>query len=144
MKSKIICLGHTLTLHHPSANYDLVEGLTPPHVSGPPPHIHKGYSELFFVLEGSMEFMIDGRLVRVETGESIDLPPNTLHTFRCAGESPCRWLNMHSPKGFLAFFETFGVDAQQEGAFQQSLDERIINQVIQKSAEFDMHIQLSN
>jgi len=73
---------------------------------------------------------------------SIDLPPNTLHTFANPGDTPCRWLNVHSPKGFLGFFEAFGVDANQEEAFQQSVDGQIITEVLQQAAGYDMPIRL--
>ncbi len=142
MNNTFICLGHTITVHNSSGDYDLIEGLTPPNVPGPPPHYHEGYNELFVVLEGTMEFMVNGRPTRVETGESIDLPPNTLHTFSNAGATPCRYLNIHSPKGFLSFFEEFGVEAGQANAFAQSVDPAIIEQVLQQAASYDMHIQL--
>ncbi|WP_262889822.1 cupin domain-containing protein [Spirosoma endbachense] len=78
----------------------------------------------------------------LEPGDSIDLPPNSLHTFTNAGDGPCRWLNVHSPKGFLTFFETFGVDSNQEDAFQKSVDGQLIADVLRQAASYDMHIQL--
>ena len=138
-----MCLGHKITVHNPSGNYDLVEGMTPLNVPGPPPHYHTGYSEMFFVLEGKMEFILDGKSITVETGESIDLPPDTLHTFSNTGDGPCRWLNIHSPKGFRSFFEQFGVDASEYNAFLKSVDQKVIGDVIQQAASFDMHIRLS-
>ncbi|MBD2755720.1 cupin domain-containing protein [Spirosoma validum] len=140
MNKELLCLGHKISVHQPLGNFDLVEGTTPPNVPGPPPHYHTGYNELFLVLEGKMEFMKDGKLTTVETGESIDLPPNTLHTFKNAGDTPCRWLNIHSPKGFLSFFEEFGINAQEGNAFEKSVDSAVINKVIQKATSYDMHI----
>ncbi|WP_138991182.1 cupin domain-containing protein [Larkinella sp. C7] len=142
MNKQLVCLGHQMTLHNPSGNFDMIEGLTPPNVPGPPPHYHAGYSELFYVLEGKMEFMLDGKTVLVQPGESIDVPANTLHTFKNAGDGPCRWMNIHSPKGFLSFFEKFGVDAMREDAFAQSVDGQIIQAVLQEAADYDMHIKL--
>lgn len=140
MSKQLICLGHTVTVHQPSGDYDLLEGLTLPQVPGPPPHHHAHYHELFYLLDGQLEFLVNGQPVLVGAGESIDLPPNTLHTFRNAGAGPSRWLNVHSPKGFLSFFEEFGVDATREGAFAASVDGPVIEQVLARAASFDMHI----
>lgn len=140
MNKQLICLGHTVTVHAPSGDYDLLEGVTLPQVPGPPPHHHAHYHEQFYVLDGQLEFLVNGQPVLVRAGQSINLPPNTLHTFRNAGDAPCRWLNMHSPKGFLAFFEEFGVDAGQEGAFAASVEPPVIEQMLARAASFDMHI----
>lgn len=140
MKSELICLGHKVKVHNPSGDFDMVEGTTFPNVPGPPPHHHEKLSETFFVLEGSMEFIVNNEIILVAQGESIDLPPNTLHTFRNPEQTPCRWLNIHSPKGFLSFFQEFGVDANDENAFEKSVDGKVINDVIQRAASFDMHI----
>lgn len=142
MKNELICLGHHISVHNPSGNYDLVEGITPPNVPGPPPHYHSGLTELFLVVEGKLEFMVDGKSVVIGPGESIDLPQGALHTFTNIGEGPCRWLNVHSPKGFLSFFEHFGVDASEPDAFAKSVDGQVIENVLQQAASFDMHIQL--
>ena len=140
MPQHLICLGHTLTLHAPTGDYDLLEGVTLPQVPGPPPHHHAHYHELFYVVDGQLEFLVDGQPVLVQAGESINLPPHTVHTFHNAGAEPCRWMNVHSPKGFRAFFEEFGVDAAQEGAFAASVDELVITQVLNRAASFDMHL----
>ena len=133
-------IGHKIIPHNPSGNYDMVIGETPPNVPGPPPHHHNKFNELFLVLEGEMEFMVNGKTVRVSLGESVNLPPNTIHTFKNAGENQCRWLNIHSPKGFLGFFEEFGIDANEVNAFEKSIDENVIKNVIQKAENFDMII----
>lgn len=118
----------------------MIEGTTYPNVPGPPPHYHAKYAETFYVLEGSMEFTVNGEPVIVQMGDSIDLPVNTVHTFKNLGETPCRWLNIHSPKGFLSFFEKFGIASDQEQAFEKSVEGRLINEVVEKAAGYDMHL----
>ena len=134
-------IGHKITPHNPSGNYDMVIGETPPNVPGPPPHHHKNLKELFFVLEGEMEFMVNGKTIKVSVGDSVDLPPNTVHTFQNVGNTQCRWINIHSPKGFLSFFNEFGVDSNEDQAFEKSVDPNIIKAVIQKAEDFDMIIE---
>jgi len=140
MKNELICLGHKIKVLHPSGDFDMVEGTTYPNVPGPPPHFHTGYSESFYVLEGSMEFLVNGQTVFLEEGDAIDLPPNTPHTFKTKGDAPSRWLNIHSPKGFLSFFNEFGIDAGQQNAFEKSVDVNVITAVIDQAASFDMHL----
>lgn len=119
----------------------MVEGMTPPNVPGPPPHYHSGFNEMFVVLEGKMEFNVNGNTIIAEAGDSVDLPPNSVHTFQNAGDKECRWLNIHSPKGFLSFFESFGVNSDEDNAFERSVDGELIQKVMIKAADFDMMIQ---
>jgi oxalate decarboxylase/phosphoglucose isomerase-like protein (cupin superfamily) len=74
--------------------------------------------------------LVDGKWVAVAAGQSIDLPPGTLHTFSNTGDVPCRWLNVHSPKGFVSFSDHFGVDANDPDAFAKSIDPKVIDEVL--------------
>lgn len=94
------------------------------------------------VLEGEMEFMIDGEIKKVTPGESVDFLPNVIHTFKNAGASTCKWVNIHSPKGFLSFFKEMGIQEEEPEAAKRSVDESIINKVLQTASDFDMHIKL--
>lgn len=133
-------IGHQITPLQTTGNYDMVLGETPAQVPGPPPHYHNNFSEVFLVTEGEMEFIVNGQAVTVRAGESVDLPPGTLHTFSNKSESKCKWVNIHSPKGFLDFFQQLGVSASEENAFSKSVDPELIQQVIRRAPEFDMMI----
>ncbi len=135
-------LGHKISPFDVSGNYDMVVGETPPNVPGPPPHYHKSYNEVFMVLEGEMEFVVNGNLKTFKKGEAVDLPPNTVHTFANKSDELCRWLNIHSPKGFLSFFKEMGIPANESNAMIKSADESIIKKVMERAAGFDMHIKL--
>ena len=102
-------LGHKISPVFVSGEYDMVIGETPAQVPGPPPHYHKEYNEVFLVIEGEMEFMVDGEVKIVKAGESVDLPPNKLHTFGNKSAANCKWVNIHSPKGFSSFFNDMGI-----------------------------------
>lgn len=137
-----IVMGHRVTPCHTSGDYDLVMGVTPGGMQGPPPHIHQTYNEVFVVMKGEMEFVLDGISRRVGAGDMVDIPPGCLHTFANNTDVSCTWMNIHSPKGFRAFFETFGVPAAEEGANQRSLSPGRIQEVLERAADFDMQIQL--
>lgn len=139
----VICLEHNIIPHQTSGNYDLIEGISAPGIPGPPPHYHSAYHEMFIVTEGELEFLINGKMVTVKEGESIDIPAHTLHTFKNQGTQDCRYLNIHSPKGFSGLFETFGIDVTEENAFEKSVAPEVINSVLQRAPDFDMHIVLN-
>lgn len=135
-------LGHKVTPYDTTGDYDLMMALTPPHVGGPPPHLHHNYKESFLIVEGEMEFMVNGEIKVVKAGEALDVPPETLHTFNNKSDKPCKWVNIHSPKGFREFFEQMGVPTNTENAQMNSVDPTIIQKVIQTAADFDMHIKM--
>jgi hypothetical protein len=78
----------------------------------------------------------------IKAGESVDIPPKTLHTFANKSERPCKWINIHSPKGFRDFFEQMGVPENEENAIEKSLAPEIINKVMATASEFDMIIKI--
>lgn len=135
-------LGHKVTPYDTTGDYDLMMAETPPHVAGPPPHLHHNYKESFLIVEGEMEFMVNGEIKVVKAGEALDLPPETLHTFNNKSDKPCKWVNIHSPKGFREFFEQMGIPIYKENAQMDSVDPSIIQKVIQTASNFDMHIKM--
>lgn len=135
-------LGHKVTLHDTSGDYDLAFGETPAGVPGPPPHLHENFTESFLITEGEMEFFVNGEVMVLKAGESINLPQNTLYTFSNKSESTCKWVNIHSPKGFRQFFETVGISEGIENSQQNSVSEAIINEVMGTAANYDMLIKI--
>ena len=135
-------LGHKVTTHDTSGDYDLMVAETPPNVPGPPPHLHKSYKESFLIIEGEMEFFVDGEVKIVKAGESVDIKPNTLHTFGNKSDKPCKWINIHSPKGFRDFFEQMGIPVDEEQAVEKSIAPEVIQKVIETAESFDMIIKV--
>lgn len=133
-------LGHQVSLHPTSGNYDLAIFETPPESQGPPPHTHHKYEEAFVILEGEMEFFIDGKTHMVKAGESVDVPPGTLHTFHNRSKQPCKWINIHSPKGFSEFFKSFGIPCTEQDALKRSVHSELIQKVLTTASDFDMLI----
>lgn len=134
-------LGHKITPHDTTGDYDLMIAETPPKVLGPPPHLHNNLKESFLIIEGEMEFFINGEVKKVKAGESVDIPPKTLHTFGNKSNSPCKWINIHSPKGLRDFFDQMGIPVQNENAQQDSTSPELIQKVIESAERFDMIIK---
>ena len=71
---------------------------------GPPPHRHD-WDEAYYVIEGALDFQIDGKQVLIERGDFAYLPRGTVHAFKGAAPSPTRVLIFAAPAHSSAFFE---------------------------------------
>jgi mannose-6-phosphate isomerase-like protein (cupin superfamily) len=71
---------------------------------GPMPHRHD-WDEAYYILDGEVDFEIDGQLVTSRTGDFIYLPRNTVHSFKGASSSSARVLIFAAPAHASAFFE---------------------------------------
>jgi quercetin dioxygenase-like cupin family protein len=71
---------------------------------GPPPHRHD-WDEAYYVLEGEVDFEIDGNPVKSTAGDFNYLPRNTVHAFKGASASPARVLIFAAPAHASEFFE---------------------------------------
>jgi len=135
-------VGHNMSFHDTTGDYDLTIIETPPGVQGPPPHTHKFYKESFIIIEGEMKFFVDGATKTLKAGEVLDIPLNTLHTFENKGDKTCRFVNIHSPKGFRDFFVEMGISDDESDAQMKSVSPEAINNVMQSAESFDMHIKM--
>jgi quercetin dioxygenase-like cupin family protein len=61
------------------------------------PHYHANHTDSFYVLEGELEFRIDGRTVRATAGTLVVAPRGAVHAFPVAIGSRARFLNIHAP-----------------------------------------------
>ncbi len=70
---------------------------------GPPPHRHD-WDEAYYILEGEIEFEIDGKSVWSSKGDFNYLPRNTVHGFKGASPSTARVLIFAAPAHGSEFF----------------------------------------
>src|SRR6266536_4578876 len=70
------------------------------------PHVHRGHTDAFYVLEGELTFEIgrEREAIRVSSGGFLAAPPGVAHSFRNAGDRPARWLTIHAHDGGFAAF----------------------------------------
>jgi quercetin dioxygenase-like cupin family protein len=87
--------------------YSLVEEAWPPQ-AGPPPHIHHTQDETFYVLEGELEFAIDGVSRRAGAGSVVRVPKGVLRAYKNVGSGPAKSVVVFTPGGFEGFFEKVG------------------------------------
>lgn len=84
--------------------FSLFEVRTPPG-AGSPPHIHHHEDETFYIIEGEMEFWIDGKAVKAGPGMTVFGPRDVPHCFRNVGTKAAYMLMLATPAGLEAFFE---------------------------------------
>ncbi|MFL6731790.1 MAG: cupin domain-containing protein [Sphingomicrobium sp.] len=70
---------------------------------GPPPHRHD-WDEAYYILEGKVDFTIDGQAVSSTQGDFNYLPGGTIHGFKGASELPARVLIFAAPAHGSDFF----------------------------------------
>jgi quercetin dioxygenase-like cupin family protein len=72
----------------------------------PPPHIHREHDELFYVLEGSFNFILGDTSREAGTGSFVWVPRGTRHGFQIQPGSKA--LLFIIPAGLEGFFEELG------------------------------------
>jgi mannose-6-phosphate isomerase-like protein (cupin superfamily) len=74
------------------------EGITQPG-NGPPLHRHGREDEFFFIIEGTMKFIVDGKETVVTAGSAVYAPRGSVHTFANVGPAPSRMVTVCCPAG---------------------------------------------
>jgi quercetin dioxygenase-like cupin family protein len=72
---------------------------------GVPPHVHTREDEVFFVLEGEIEFVVGDKTVIGRAGDILHAPRDVVHGFRGAGSGPSRARFMAIPGDIEAMFD---------------------------------------
>jgi mannose-6-phosphate isomerase-like protein (cupin superfamily) len=70
---------------------------------GPPPHRHD-WDEAYYILDGEIDFVIDGDTVTSKRGDFNYLPRGTIHGFKGSSDSPARVLIFAAPAHGSEFF----------------------------------------
>ena len=89
---------------HTRGTMAVAEFTIPPHVPGPPRHVHRAHEEGFYILEGEIEFVVGKETVRVGVGSWVFAPQGVPHSFRNPGEAPARFLNTFTPDRYIGYF----------------------------------------
>ena len=83
----------------------VAEFTVPPHAPAPPAHIHHAHEEVFYVLEGELEFLAGSERVRARAGTFVMVPIGAVHTFSNPTDKPARFLNTFTPPRYIHYFE---------------------------------------
>jgi mannose-6-phosphate isomerase-like protein (cupin superfamily) len=92
-----------------SQNVAFCEFTVPAHFAGPPPHIHHGFDEAFYVLDGELTMVLDRADSKfVAAGGLIHAPAGRRHCYANPHEQPARVLGVLAPGLGLHFLEAIG------------------------------------
>jgi len=84
--------------------YAILEQTIPPG-GGPPYHVHRHETEIFYILDGEFELTVGGKKIAAPAGCIATCPRDIPHTFRNVGSSPARLLLTIIPGRFGDFFK---------------------------------------
>lgn len=82
------------------AAYSISEWFLAPHSPGPGPHSHADHDDIFYVIEGTMSFLIDDAWVDAGVGSFVRAPAGVTHDFANRTDRRAGVLNIYVPGGF--------------------------------------------
>jgi quercetin dioxygenase-like cupin family protein len=86
-----------------AGNFELIEYTGP---AQPPPHVHQGREEVFYVLSGQFTFTLGTEILNVGPGGTVFVPRGTRHGFTAT--EGAKALFVVAPAGLEGFFEELG------------------------------------
>ncbi len=82
------------------------------------------------MLEGELEFVIDGEPVRATAGSIVVAPRGAVHAFPVAIDGTARFLNIHAPGGFERYLRALSEMRERgespDAAFQEAHDQYLV------------------
>ncbi|MDQ8200370.1 cupin domain-containing protein [Pelagicoccus enzymogenes] len=134
-------IGHKVRPLQSTGAYATADVYVTPKVPGPPPHYHEKANELYYVLEGTMEFLRGEEWYTVTAGENFLIPKGTIHSFRNNGDTATRFLTIHDPgEGADNLFLGFSFATDEDNAFENSVSDDTIQQVLAACEANDMFL----
>jgi mannose-6-phosphate isomerase-like protein (cupin superfamily) len=135
-------IGHRLTSVTTTGDYALADIQLTPSLPGPPPHHHAEADELYYVLEGRVEFLRGEQWHAVEAGNRFHVSKGTIHSFRSVNGGAARFLSIHDPGAAMdALFLDYGIPVEEPDSFNRSISEATIERFTAAAADHDMIIQ---
>ncbi|WP_216839026.1 cupin domain-containing protein [Caulobacter sp. S45] len=82
-----------------AGRYSISEWWLDPQTRGPGPHVHSD-DHIFYVIEGTLSLMIDGRWSDLAAGGYALIPGGTQHDFANRAEVRSGFISLNTPGGF--------------------------------------------
>ncbi len=83
-----------------------------PKGAGPPPHRHLWSDETFYILDGTITFLMDDEIKTANRGAFVNIARNTRHAFRVDSDT-ARFLNGYTPASMEAMVAELGKRTEQ-------------------------------
>jgi mannose-6-phosphate isomerase-like protein (cupin superfamily) len=81
------------------SRYSISEWWLESRTRGPGVHSHSD-DHIFFVIEGTLDLVIDGIVSKARTGAYVIIPGETPHDFENSGSVRCGFISLNVPGGF--------------------------------------------
>lgn len=125
-----------LTAGSTGGSLGMVRATVPPG-GGPPPHVHAHSDEVFYLIDGDLQFLDGERTLTVGAGEAVFLPRGTKHGFSNPGIFPATLLFMFTPGGPEGLFVEGGDEPQPGVQVQPWGPERIDERMLALWSKYD-------
>lgn len=83
-----------------SGRYSISEWWLEPYTRGPGPHVHDGNEDIFYVIEGHVNFLIGEQWIDAAKGSFVRVPAGVIHDFENQSPDRAGVLNIYIPGGF--------------------------------------------
>ena len=80
--------------------YSISEWWLEPNSDGPGAHAHEDNDEVFYVLEGTVSFLVGDKWIDADKGTFLRIPAKTIHDFKNRSNNKSGILNFFIPGGF--------------------------------------------
>jgi mannose-6-phosphate isomerase-like protein (cupin superfamily) len=80
--------------------YSISEWWLEPHQPGPGAHSHEANDDIFYVLEGTISFLVGTERVQATAGAFLRVPAGVTHDFENTSDQRAGMLNIYIPGGF--------------------------------------------
>jgi mannose-6-phosphate isomerase-like protein (cupin superfamily) len=82
------------------AAYSISEWWLEPQTNGPGPHSHEANDDIFYVLEGTISFLVGDDWIEASAGAFVRAAPGVTHDFANRTDRRAGLLNIYVPGGF--------------------------------------------
>ena len=86
-------------------------------------HLHRQHAETFYILDGRVDFHIDGDWMTAAPGATIHIPPGVPHAVTLPDEKPARMLMIFQPSGFDQYLAELAKMTEQDFADEKRVQE---------------------
>lgn len=118
-EGEMISLGPTrtrfLAQQSDTEQLSVTDSVLAPGFPGPVPHRHEHTFDVFFVVEGTVTFRLEGETRELPAGSFVLVPPGNVHTFANPSDKPARLLNIMAPAGLEQYLKEVAAAAAKSG-----------------------------
>jgi cupin superfamily acireductone dioxygenase involved in methionine salvage len=86
-------------------------------------HIHRQHAETFYVLDGEIDFYIDGDWMTATKAATIHIPPGVPHALALTGQQTAKLIMIFQPAGFDQYLAILAKLTKEQLADEKLMDD---------------------